>query len=394
MLGLLVTAAVAYALLGAPGVEPPPPQAEQHVRLPVPPPAAAGAPAPSEADTAAAAGEARAGSGDAPQADGAAKERAHDTRERDPAAPAASGTKAVPEAEAGSEPEAASEAEAVPPPPPPEKTQGADVVAAAPEAAESGGASPASSPPKPAWKRYARGLSPPEGVARIAVVVRGLGLSSAATEAAIERLPGTISLSFTPYARRAPEWSARARAKGHEVLVDLPMEPRDFPARDPGPQALMVEVPEHGNLDRLDWMLSKGREVVGAVAQMGSRFLDSPQAVEPVLRELRARGLMFVDNGVVPHAAARRIAERIRLPYAVNDRTLDDGQVSRPAIEARLVELERIAQQDGLVVALAHPYPVTIDLLATWSEDLDERGFALVPVTDAVRARPEARAER
>ncbi|WP_161958838.1 divergent polysaccharide deacetylase family protein [Ferruginivarius sediminum] len=303
------------------------------------------------------------------------------------------------------------ESEAIPPPPVPEQTSAResdsqDTPAVrttdtdSTEAGAGGGEGAAESPSaptlslKPAWKRYARGLAPPQGLPRIAVVVRGLGLSSAATEAAIERLPGTISLSFTPYARRAAEWSARARAGGHEVLMDLPMEPRDFPALDPGPQALMTEAAQQRNLDRLDWALSRGREVVGAVAQMGSRFMASKQAAEPIMRELRARGLMFVDNGTANPPAALRIARRIDLPHALNDRTIDDGQVSRPAVEARLVEIERIAQQEGLAVALAHPYPVVLDLLATWSQDLDERGFALVPITEAVQPRSAARAGR
>lgn len=237
----------------------------------------------------------------------------------------------------------------------------------------------------PQWQQYARVLSPPKGVPRIAVVVRGLGLSSAATEAAIKRLPGEVSLSFSPYARRSVEWALRARARGHEVLIDLPMEPRAFPASDPGPKALMTSIPSPKNLDRLDWILGKGRELVGVVGQMGSAFVTNKRAVGPVLRTLKKRGLIFVDNGDVPDNAAQRTARELALPYAVNDRTLDDGQVSRAAINARLVEVERLAQQQGAVVVMAHPYPVTIDLLQAWSRKLDQRNLALVPITNVVQ---------
>ncbi len=237
----------------------------------------------------------------------------------------------------------------------------------------------------PQWQKYARELSPPEGVDRIAVVVRGLGLSSAATEAAIQRLPGEISLSFSPYARRSAEWSLRARARGHEVLVDLPMEPRSFPADDPGPKALMTTTPTPQNLERLAWVLGKGREIVGVVAQMGSAFVDNKRAFGPVARRLKQRGLIFVDNGDVADNAARSAAEDLSLPFAVNDRTLDEGQVSRPAIRGRLAEAERIAKQAGSAVVLAHPYPVTIDLLQDWSRKVGQRGLALVPITNIVR---------
>jgi polysaccharide deacetylase 2 family uncharacterized protein YibQ len=240
--------------------------------------------------------------------------------------------------------------------------------------------------PPPQWKQYARVLSPPEGVDRIAVVVRGLGLSSAATEAAIERLPGEISLSFSPYARRAIEWTLRARARGHEVLMDLPMEPRSYPANDPGPRALMTTKPTPQNLENLKWILGKGRELVGVVGQMGSAFVKNKRAVSPILRHLKQRGLIYVDNGNVPGNAGITAAQELALPVAVNTRTLDDGQISRPAIRGRLVAAEREAKQSGQAVVMAHPYPVTIDLLQEWSRNLGQRGLALVPISNIVRS--------
>jgi hypothetical protein len=193
-----------------------------------------------------------------------------------------------------------------------------------------------------------------------------------------------VSLSFTPYARdRAKAWAAEARRNGHEVLVDLPMEPANYPATDPGPQAIMTEVDARENLQRLEWLLGQVDREVGAVAQMGSAVLADRQVAEPVLQALKDRGLMFVDNGTLADSAAREIARRLGLPFAVNDRTLDGGQVSRRAIEARLVEAERLAREQGLAVVMAHPYPVSLELLVGWTEELEARGFVLVPATYA-----------
>jgi polysaccharide deacetylase 2 family uncharacterized protein YibQ len=247
---------------------------------------------------------------------------------------------------------------------------------------------PVSDPDAPAWKRYAQRMTPPEGVPKIAIIVRGLGLSSAAAETAVNQLPASVSLSFTPYARdRAKAWAAEARRNGHEVLVDLPMEPANYPATDPGPQAIMTDVNTRENLQRLEWLLGQVDREVGAVAQMGSAVLADRQVAEPVLRALKDRGLMFVDNGALADSAAREIARRLGLPFAVNDRTLDGGQVSRRAIEARLVEAERLAREQGLAVVMAHPYPVSLELLVGWTEELEARGFVLVPATYAATER-------
>ena len=243
---------------------------------------------------------------------------------------------------------------------------------------------PVGDPDAPAWKRYAQRLNPPQGVPKIAVIVRGLGLSSAAAATAVNDLPAGVSLAFTPYARdRAGAWAAEARRTGHEVLVDLPMEPANYPATDPGPQALMTGISPRENRRRLDWLLAQVDREVGVVAPMSSAVLTSAKVAEPVLRDLHDRGLMVVDNDGNADGTGRRIARRVGLPFAVNDRTLDGGQVSRRAIEARLVEAERIAREQGLAVVMAHPYPVSLDLLVDWTGELEARGFVLVPATYA-----------
>ncbi|MGF1625215.1 MAG: divergent polysaccharide deacetylase family protein, partial [Alphaproteobacteria bacterium] len=131
----------------------------------------------------------------------------------------------------------------------------------------------------------------------VAVVVSGLGLSSGATEAAIQSLPGAVTLSFSPYSSRLQDWVALARAAGHEVLIDLPMEPADFPNSDPGPQALMTGLSPEVNLQRLEWVLSRTTNYVGVGSFMGSRFAADAAAMRPVLEAIRARGLIYLDNG-------------------------------------------------------------------------------------------------
>lgn len=220
-----------------------------------------------------------------------------------------------------------------------------------------------------------------EGPPRIAVVLTGLGLANEATETAIDRLPAGITLSFSPYADTLDQWIPRARAMGHEVMIDLPMEPVSFPLDDPGPQALMTGMAPEENLQRLRWFLDRGRDYAGVAVHMGSRFVESRDELRPVLEELKARGIVFLDNGSSDAGIAEQLARELSLPFAANDRTVDDGDANREAINARLVQIERIALTDGTAVAMAQPYPVTLDRLANWAASLEARGFALVPLS-------------
>jgi hypothetical protein len=231
------------------------------------------------------------------------------------------------------------------------------------------------------WERYRQPFNLDDKRPRIAVVLTGLGLSDSATEAAINQLPAAVTLSFSPYARDLEHWIALARARGHEVMLDLPMEPTSFPNEDPGPQALLTTLTPQANLDRLDWVLSRGSAYVGVAGSMGSRFTASRDAVEPILREVKERGLIFLDRRTTEDSLVPALAAEIGLPRAINNRSVDERQASRVAIDARLAQVERIALTDGFAVAMAQPYPVTLNRLVEWTAELTSRGFAIAPIS-------------
>ena len=114
---------------------------------------------------------------------------------------------------------------------------------------------------------------------------------------------------------------------GHEVMIDLPMEPASFPLDDPGPQALLTGMEPEDNLRRLRWFLDKGRDYSGVAMHMGSRFVESRDELRPILAELRLRGILFLDNGSSEASVAGQLARELSLPFAANDRTIDDGRV-------------------------------------------------------------------
>ncbi|HZD26890.1 MAG TPA: divergent polysaccharide deacetylase family protein, partial [Alphaproteobacteria bacterium] len=202
----------------------------------------------------------------------------------------------------------------------------------------------------------------------------------AATTAAIQQLPGAITLAFAPYGRDLQDNVDQARAAGHEVLLQIPMEPIDYPTNDPGPHTLLTTVPARENLGRLDWLLGRFTGYVGTINYMGSRFTASAPSLRPVLIALRDRGLMFVDARSSPASVVIPLARDIGLPAVPNDRYIDN-EASRAAIDARLQELERLAKAHGQALGVCFPYPVTIERLAQWSRGLDAKGIDLAPAS-------------
>ncbi len=218
------------------------------------------------------------------------------------------------------------------------------------------------------------------GRPRIAVVVGGLGMSQATTLAAIQQLPGGVTLAFAPYGRILQDYVNQARAAGHEVLLQVPMEPMDYPTNDPGPHTLLTSLTINRNLKRLDWLLGRFTGYVGVVNFMGGRFTSAQSHLAPMLEAMRGRGLMFLDSRASSASVAVQVAGQIGLDIAASDRVVD-AIASRAAIDARLLELERLAAASGGAIGIGFPYPVTIERLAQWTRAMGDRGFDLVPVS-------------
>ncbi len=230
------------------------------------------------------------------------------------------------------------------------------------------------------WQAYARPFHDPANQPRIALVIDSMGLNKRETNTAIERLPPEVTVAFSPYASHLQSWVAEARAYGHEVLLQLPMQPIGYPANDPGPHALLTSLSAKQNLARLDWLLGRFTGYVGVTDYRGGAFMAAAASLMPVLKALKSRGLMALDGRMAPHSKAAPLARKIGLPVAVNDDVIDLNP-SRSAIQAELAKLESTARQTGSATGVGLPYPVTVNTIATWAATLPKAGIVLAPVS-------------
>lgn len=222
---------------------------------------------------------------------------------------------------------------------------------------------------------------------KVAILIGGLGISENTTTEAIAKLPAGISLAFAPYAGDLERWASRARSDGHEYMLQIPMEPFDYPNNDPGPQTLLTSEPDAVNLERLRWILGRMRGYVGVANFMGARFTSSEGSLSPVLTEIGRRGLMFVDDGSSPRSLSEGLALKTGAT-ATRARVLIDTQTTPAEIDAALARLEDIAKSEGVAIGIGTALPVTIERVAEWSKRLNSRGFVLVPVS-AIVNRPK-----
>src|SRR2546423_2013895 len=214
----------------------------------------------------------------------------------------------------------------------------------------------------------------------VAIVIGGLGVGAAKTADAIMKLPPAVTLAFTPYGPDPGKLAERARAQRHEILLQIPMEPFDYPDNDPGPQTLLATLGPEQNLDRLYWHLSRFQGYAGIANFMGARFVATDAVMQPVIREAAKRGLGYFDDGASPRSVAPSLAAGQALPFAKADVAIDAMPTSAE-IDRSLAKLESLAKERGSAVGTASALPISIERIGAWIKALDGHGIMLVPLT-------------
>jgi hypothetical protein len=227
---------------------------------------------------------------------------------------------------------------------------------------------------------YAKAFNGVSDAPTIAVVVGGLGLSRSLTQRAIDTLPSEVTLSFAAYSDDLQAWIDAARADGHEVLIELPMEPFDYPNNDPGPDTLLAEASAAENRRRLLTLLSRGAGYAGVANYLGARLGAAQEPLTAVFADLEARGLSIFHDGSGRRPVLEGAAAAAGAKLALADRVVD-GDPGPTAIDARLLELEALALQNGTALGSGFAYPATVDTVAAWAEDLASRGYQLAPAS-------------
>lgn len=215
---------------------------------------------------------------------------------------------------------------------------------------------------------------------KIAILLGGMGLNARLTQKAINDLPGDISFGFAPYGQTLQADVNAARAKGHEVMLQLPMEPVGYPGTNPGPRTLLADGSAEDNLTSLHWLMARFAGFTGITNYMGGRFLASPEALQPVMAELKKRGLVYLEDATVSVSVTPAAAKTAGLPMRRASIVIDAAPDAASIADA-LAQLEKEAETNGYAVGTGAGLEVTIDTLADWAKDLQQKGILLVPVS-------------
>ena len=208
-----------------------------------------------------------------------------------------------------------------------------------------------------------------------------MGIVERASEA-MGKMKGPFTLAYLPYADHLERQVEAVREANHELIIHMPMEPKDASV-DPGSNALLSSLNAQELNERLNWNMNRFRGFVGVNNHMGSLLTERADVMVQIMAILKHNNLLFLDSVTTPKTVGASAAKAVGVPYASRDIFLDNVK-DKNAIKAQLRKVEAIAKKRGYAIAIGHPYDETMAVLKEWRGKLEERGFQLVPLSQVV----------
>lgn len=232
-------------------------------------------------------------------------------------------------------------------------------------------------------KSYAAPFTPTAGKSYVSLVVGGLGINQVVTRRAISELPGEVTLSFAAETPNLQMWIHQARARGHEVMIELPMESADHNPADPGATyTLMSTGPDSSNIRNLDYLMSRAEGYFAVTNYGGDRLVANEKPLKPILTHLGASGLGLLYDGSTAAPGINALGAAQGLKTITAQTLLDANIQNRSAVRAMISSLQPQGNAQ-IPIGMGFSYPTTLDGIKDWLQTKPEN-TDLAPVSYAM----------
>jgi len=243
-----------------------------------------------------------------------------------------------------------------------------------------GGAPTVSPSGNKALKAYARPFNPAAGKKQVAIIIGGLGIDRNLTRRVIKDLPPEVTLSFAAHTNGLQTWIHQARERGHEVIIELPMEGHNFNPAEPGAgRALKTDASAAVNVRNLDWLMSRAQGYFAVTNYNGGKIVENQQAILPILQHLSNSGVGFIYDGSDQASGLSGLASSANLTYQ-KAYTIIDTNSEFSLIQSELTNLE-VASSSSPQIGVGFALPETVLAVDSWVKGLDAKGMELAPAS-------------
>jgi polysaccharide deacetylase 2 family uncharacterized protein YibQ len=221
-----------------------------------------------------------------------------------------------------------------------------------------------------------------EKLPRVAIIIDDIGYDQQIAEKFID-LNTAITLAILPNSPHQRLIVRKARERGLELMLHLPMEPLEYPSVNPGPGALLTTMSPDMLIRQLNDDLDAVPYIKGINNHMGSKMTASSDQMNQIFSSIKKRDLFFIDSRTTSDSRVRSSARLFQIPYAERDIFLDHVQEPE-AIRRQFRLLQQKAVDTGQALAIGHPHALTLQILREELPEIQKK-ITIVPASSVVR---------
>lgn len=223
------------------------------------------------------------------------------------------------------------------------------------------------------------------GKPKVVIIVDDLGSNKESVDKLLE-IPASISFAVLPNLPYSWYAAQMGYSNGRDVILHLPMEPMDssgYIGANAGDGVLLMGLSKSEILSKLDKDLASVPYIKGVNNHMGSKFTEDGELMELVLKEIKSKGLFFVDSRTSPRTTGFEVAKKLGMKAAERDVFLDEGAGGADYIRSQIEKLIAVSKEKGYAIGICHPHPDTLKVLSQMIPDI-KREVEIIPVSGIV----------
>ncbi len=221
---------------------------------------------------------------------------------------------------------------------------------------------------------------------QVAIIIDDIGYDLATVRELLS-IDADITYAILPLVAHSREAAEMLHKADHETLLHLPMEPLSYPKEKPGNGALFTDMNDDELVFQLNSDLASVPYVSGVNNHMGSKFMSNEERLLPVFKELKKRGLFFIDSRTTGNSKTTAASQKVHLTVASRKIFLDNER-DYSKIYRILMEVAEAPADGSPLIIIGHPHPETIRAIRDASKVFREKGVSIIPVSKLLQKQP------
>ena len=231
-------------------------------------------------------------------------------------------------------------------------------------------------PQQPAKQEYVKDYES----AKLSIIVTNLGLRNDSIERA-KTLPTEVSFAFSPYSYELQNKIDEATKAGRESLLNLMLEPANYPMEDTGTLTIQSHFENTQNIFRLQSTAKKANGYIGFLTNVDEVVTHNLESVSPVLKSIKDMDKFFAFYRLPANSSLEREAKPMALDIVAINLLLDDNLSEKEILDKLTAAEDEILLNDKKVVVAIRPYEISINTLKKWLDDNLNAGFQIAPIS-------------